>query len=61
LSRNGMWCGASTLGTSWSRVWNALGGELRLDQEHVIELIKRTSDLAIDVASDTITLTLPAT
>ncbi len=61
LSRTGMWCGANTLGTSWSRVWNALGGELRLDQEHVIELIKRTPDLAIDAATDTLTLTLPAT
>jgi len=60
LSRNGMWCGASTLGTSWSRVWNALGHELRLDQEHVIDLVRRTPGLALDLEADTITVSVAA-
>jgi hypothetical protein len=58
LSRTAMWCGASTLGSSWSRVWNAIGGELRMDQEHVIELIRRTPHLALDVEADSITLSV---
>ena len=58
LSRTGMWCGEGTLGGSWSRVWGALCGELRLGHEHVVELIARTPDLTIDLEADTITLTV---
>jgi len=60
MSRAGMWCGATTLGTSWSRLWNTVGGELRLTEEHVLELIARSPDLTVDPETDTITLTLPA-
>jgi hypothetical protein len=56
----GMWCGATTLGSSWSRVWGVLGGELRSSHDHVVELISRTPDLSIDLEADTITLTVPA-
>jgi hypothetical protein len=55
-----MWCGTSTLGTSWSRLWGTLGGELRLSEEHVLELIARSPDLDVDTASDTITLNVPS-
>ncbi|MBA2538668.1 MAG: cyclic nucleotide-binding domain-containing protein, partial [Deltaproteobacteria bacterium] len=60
MSRTAMWCGATTLGGSWSRVWGALGGELRISHEHVVELISRTPDIAIDLEADTITLSVPA-
>ncbi len=60
MSRTGMWCGTSTLGTSWSRLWNAIGGELRLPEEHVLELVAHSPDLSVDTDADTITLTLPA-
>ncbi len=60
LGRTAMWCGANTLGTSWSRVWGALGGELRLDHEHVIDLIRRTPHLTLDLEADTITLSVPS-
>jgi CRP-like cAMP-binding protein len=60
LSRTGMWCGTSTLGSSWSRVWGALGGELRMTHDDVVDLVTRTPDLSLDLAADTITLSVPA-
>jgi hypothetical protein len=60
MSRTGMWCGSTTLGSTWSRLWSALGDDLRLPEEHVLELIGRTPDLAVDLDADTITLSVPA-
>jgi serine/threonine-protein kinase len=59
LAHAGTWTGKHVLSASWSRLWTTLATELRLTEEHVLDLVARTSDLSVDLDRDIITLAVP--
>jgi serine/threonine-protein kinase len=60
LSRAATWEGTAVLSASWSHLWATLGPELRLSEEHVLYVIERSADLAVDKDRDVITLHVAA-
>ncbi len=56
ISRAGTWIRPGVLGTSWSRLWAALGEECAIDEDAALSIVARTTSLAVD--GDEITLEL---
>jgi serine/threonine-protein kinase len=56
ISRAGTWVRPGVLGTSWARLWDALGDECGIDEDAALSIVARTTSLAVD--GDEITLEL---
>jgi hypothetical protein len=55
VARTGAWKQTGVLETSWSRLWGALAGELRVPEAAALAIVARTPELAYDSQRDTIT------
>ena len=58
ISRAGTWVRPGVLATRWSRLWEALKDECRLDEDQALAIVGRTNDLHFDAARDEISLAL---
>ena len=55
IARAGAWKQTGVLETSWSRLWGALAGDLRVPEATALATVARARELAYDTERDTIT------
>jgi len=52
--RTGAWVKQGVLEAAWSRLWTAIGGDLRVSEATALALIKHSGELRVDLAHDAI-------
>ena len=59
IVRAGAWVKTGVLATSWSRMWAAVGGELRVTETLALGVVARSRELSVDPARDLIMFDMP--